>query len=69
MRDRREAPCLRLLEIIANKREEIQDRIEQLKQMDSELDNLYSLGKSFPKDDIEGKHRVCHLVSQKAIKT
>jgi len=69
LRDRREAPCSQLLEIIANKREEIQVRIEQLKHTDAELDNLYSLGRSFTKDDIEGKHCVCHLVSQKAIKT
>jgi hypothetical protein len=66
MRDRQEAPCNRLLELIAQKREEIQVRIEQLKQMDAELSVLYDLGMSFPKDDIEGKHCVCHLVSQKA---
>ena len=69
MRDREEPPCIRLLELIAQKREEIQDRIEQLKQMDAELSVLYDLGMSFPKDDIEGKHCVCHLVSEKAKKT
>jgi len=68
MRDRREAPCTRLLEIIAQKREEIQDRIEQLKKLDNELTDLHYLGISFPKDDIEGKHCVCHLVSEKALK-
>jgi DNA-binding transcriptional MerR regulator len=66
MRDRQEPPCSRLLELIAQKREEIQVRIEQLKQMDAELSVLYDLGMSFPKDDIEGKHCVCHLVSEKA---
>ena len=65
MRDRKEPPCSRLLEIIAQKRIEIQVRIEQLKKMDAELRNLYDLGKTFPKDDIDGKHCVCHLVSEK----
>lgn len=68
LRDRQEPPCNRLLEIIAHKREEIQVRIAQLKQMDAELNVLYDLGMSFPKDDIEGKHCVCHLVSKKANK-
>ncbi len=66
MRDRREAPCGKLLEIIADKRNEIQQRIEQLKQMDIELERLHAIGKTFPKDDIEGKHCICHLVSKKA---
>jgi hypothetical protein len=66
MRDRQEPPCDRLLEIIAQKRGDIRVRIEQLKQMDSELRVLYDLGMSFPKDDIEGKHCVCHLISEKA---
>ncbi|MFV1949055.1 MAG: MerR family transcriptional regulator [Anaerolineales bacterium] len=66
MRDRQEAPCDRLLELIAQKRAEIQLRIEQMKQMDSELMNLYELGKTFPRDDIEGKNCVCHLVSERA---
>lgn len=66
MRDRQEPPCIRLLELIAQKKEEIQARIEQLKQMDAELSVLYDLGMTFPKDDVEGKHCICHLVSEKA---
>ena len=64
MRDRQEPPCSRLLELNAQERSEIQFRIEQLKQMDAELSVLYNLGISFPKDDIEGKHCVCHLVCE-----
>lgn len=66
MRDSQEPPCIRLLELIAQKKEEIQVRIEQLKQMDAELSVLYDLGMTFPKDDVEGKHCICHLVSEKA---
>lgn len=69
MRDRQEAPCSRMLEMIAQKREEIQLRMVQLKQMDSELGSLYELGMSFPQDDVEGKHCVCHLVSEKSGET
>lgn len=35
LRDRQEAPCSRLLVLISQKREEIQLRIEELKQMDA----------------------------------
>ena len=66
MRDHPEPPCNRLLEIIAEKRAEILARIEQLRQLDADLRDLYDLGMSFPKDDIEGKHCVCHLMSEKA---
>jgi DNA-binding transcriptional MerR regulator len=65
MRDRQEAPCSKLLELIAQKREEIQLHIEQLKRMESELADLHELGCSFPLDDVEGKHCVCHLVSER----
>jgi DNA-binding transcriptional MerR regulator len=68
MRDRQEHPCVRLLEIIDQKRGEIQVRIDQLKEMDAELRDLSNLGTSFPKDDIEGKNCVCHLVSEMAKK-
>jgi DNA-binding transcriptional MerR regulator len=44
MRDRQEAPCSRLLEQVAEKRAEIQRRVDQLKQMDTELAKLHELG-------------------------
>lgn len=66
MRDRQEAPCSRLLEVISQKREEIQMRIRQLQQMEAELAGLYEVGMSFPLDDVAGKDCVCHLVSEKS---
>lgn len=66
MRDRREAPCTVLLERLEHKADEIAERIRALKQMEMELRNLYKLGETFPKDDVEGKHCVCHLVSEKS---
>ena len=66
LRDLQEPPCIRLLEIIDQKRAEIQVRIDQLKEMDAELHDMYDLRMYFPKDDIEDKNCVCHLVSEKA---
>lgn len=68
MRDRQEPPWSRLLEIIAQKRSEMQMHIDQLKQMEAELSVLYDLGTSFPKDDIEGKCCASPLVSEIAKK-
>jgi DNA-binding transcriptional MerR regulator len=66
MRDRREAPCGVLLERLEQKADEIAERIRVLKQMEIELRDLYKLGQTFPTDDVEGKHCVCHLVSEKS---
>ena len=66
MRDRREAPCTVLLERLDHKADEIAERIRALKQMEIELRDLYTLGQTFPTDDVEGKHCVCHLVSEKS---
>ncbi|RIK32540.1 MAG: heavy metal-responsive transcriptional regulator [Anaerolineae bacterium] len=66
MRDRREAPCNVLLERLEYKANEIAERIRALKQMEIELRDLYRLGKTFPTDDVEGKHCVCHLVSEQS---
>ena len=65
MRDRNEAPCNRMLELLDHKRTEIQNRMEELRQMEYELGSLYEMGLTFPTDDVEGKNCVCHLVSEK----
>lgn len=66
MRDRSQAPCTKLLEVLDQKRGEIQRRIEELKALEAELEQLHSLGLTFPTDDVEGKNCVCHLVSVSA---
>src|SRR5688572_15714510 len=67
LRDRHEAPCRTLLERLEHKADEIAERILALKQMERELRHLYKLGLTFPTDDGEGKHCVCHMVSESAI--
>jgi len=64
MQDRREAPCRTLLNLIEQKAQAIEERIQLLRQMESDLRALHELGLTFPTDDIDGKNCICHLVSE-----
>src|SRR6266508_2282447 len=64
MRDRREAPCRTLLNLIEQKADQIEERIRLLRQMEIDLRQLHKLGLTFPTNDIDGKDCVCHLVSE-----
>ena len=67
MRDRREAPCRTLLDLIEQKADQIEERIQLLRQMEFDLRQLHKLGLTFPTNDIDGKDCICHLVSEHAI--
>jgi DNA-binding transcriptional MerR regulator len=64
LRDRREAPCRVVLDLLDEKADEISRRIAELQRMEVELRELHRLGKTFPIDDVDGKNFVCHLVSE-----
>jgi MerR family transcriptional regulator, copper efflux regulator len=66
LRERREAPCRVVLDLLQEKADEIGRRIEELQRMEAELRALHRLGHTFPTDDIDGKDCVCHLVSERA---
>jgi DNA-binding transcriptional MerR regulator len=66
LRDQGEAPCRVVLDLLVDKAAEIQRRITELEQMETELRQLHRLGLTFPTDDVDGKNCVCHLVSQQA---
>lgn len=66
MRDRREAPCRVVLSTLSVKADEIAQRIAELSRLEKEMRQLYSLGLTFPTDDVDGKNCVCHLVSEQA---
>ncbi len=66
LRERGEAPCRVLLDRLREKADEIAGRIRELERLEGELRDLYELGLTFPTDDVEGKHCVCHLVSEGA---
>ena len=65
MRDRREAPCRTLLDRIEQKANQIDERIQALRQMEIDLRQLHELGLTFPTDDVDGKNCICHLVSER----
>lgn len=64
LRDRREAPCRVVLNLLREKEEEIARRIAELKRLKAELHRLHTLGSTFPTDDVDGKACVCHLVQE-----
>lgn len=66
LRDRREAPCRIVLDLLREKEKGIARRITELKRLRGELQELYQLGETFPTDDVEGKACVCHLISEQA---
>lgn len=66
LRDRQMAPCRVMLDLLAQKVEEVSRRIGELQHLEAELRELHQLGQSFPIDDVDGKNCVCHLVSKQA---
>ncbi len=64
LRDRNIAPCGVLLDLLDHKANEIRQRILELGKLQEDLQQLYSLGVTYPTDDLEGKNCVCHLVSE-----
>jgi len=67
LRDRREAPCRVVLDMLQQRADEISQRIAELQRLEDELRELHKLGQTFPLDDVDGKNCVCHLVSERAI--
>lgn len=66
MRDRREAPCRVVLDLMRQRADEIARRITELQRLENDLRRLHDLGLTFPTDDVDGKDCVCHLVSEQA---
>lgn len=66
LRDRREAPCRVVLNLLQQRADEISQRIADLQQLETELRDLHRLGQTFPTDDVDGKECVCHLITQRS---
>jgi DNA-binding transcriptional MerR regulator len=66
LRDRREAPCRVVLDLLQQRADEIKQRIADLQQLEAELRELRRLGLTYPIDDVDGKNYVCHLVRERA---
>ena len=61
LRDRGEAPCRYVAQLLEEKLGEIGERIRQMQQLQQELQQLVSQAGNLP-DDIEMKMCVCHLI-------
>jgi DNA-binding transcriptional MerR regulator len=65
-RDRGEAPCRYVVELLHAEIEEVDARIADLERLRKSLRDLSEAAKRLPQDDIEMKHCVCHLVQDRA---
>jgi DNA-binding transcriptional MerR regulator len=65
MRDRREAPCRVVLDLLIVKADQVSQRIKELQILEGELHRLHEVGLTYPIDDVDGKACVCHLVSER----
>jgi len=65
MRDRREAPCRVVLDLLIEKADQVFQRIKELQLLEDELHRLHEVGLTYPIDDVDGKACVCHLVSER----
>ena len=66
LRDRREAPCRVVLDLLQQRADEISQRITNLQRLETDLRDLHRLGLTFPTDDVDGKECVCHLITQRS---
>lgn len=66
LRDRREAPCRTVLDLLQQRANEVSRRIIELQRLEADLRELHKVGQTFPMDDVDGKNCVCHLVSERA---
>jgi MerR family copper efflux transcriptional regulator len=66
LRDRREAPCRVVLDMLQQRAGQVSQRIIELQRLEADLRELHVLGQTFPMDDVDGKNCVCHLVSERA---
>ena len=66
LRDRKIAPCRVILDLLAEKADEISRRIAELERMEAELRDLHRPGQTFSTDDVDGKNCICHLVRERA---
>lgn len=60
-RERNEAPCSVVMDVMAQQIDEIDKRIANLIRLRDELSKLHRIGLTMP-EDIEMKHCVCHLI-------
>lgn len=66
LRDRGEAPCRYVMQLLQKKSTEIEEQIRQLRELQQELHILAQQAAQLPDDDIEMKTCVCHLIENQS---
>lgn len=66
LRDRGEAPCRYVMQLLQKKSTEIEEQIRQLRELQQELHTLAQQAAQLPDDDIEMKTCVCHLIENQS---
>lgn len=65
-RDRGEAPCRYVIDLLGEKMTEIDRRIEELQALRAELESLNAAAAQLPTDDIDMKNCVCELIQEQS---
>lgn len=65
LRERGEAPCPYVLRQIEAKIAEVDRKIEQLRRLRAELEELQNVAASLPEETIAAKGRICHLIENR----
>ncbi|MFQ5856681.1 MAG: heavy metal-responsive transcriptional regulator [Anaerolineae bacterium] len=65
LRERGEAPCPYVLHQIELRIREVDQKIEQLRQLRAELEGLRDEAATLPAEEIAAKGRICHLIENR----
>lgn len=61
LKERREAPCRYVMDVMAQQMRAIEQRISDLRQLHDELYHLHQIGLDMP-EDVEMKKCICHVI-------
>lgn len=61
LRERHEAPCSYVMEVMQKRIGEIEERIQDLQKLRDDIKSLHEIGKNLP-EDVQMKICVCHLI-------
>ncbi|MEO0595883.1 MAG: heavy metal-responsive transcriptional regulator, partial [Chloroflexota bacterium] len=61
LKEKREAPCRYVMEMMTQQIQAIEQRIADLQQLHDELHQLHEIGLEMP-DDVEMKNCICHVI-------
>ncbi|MFV1858839.1 MAG: heavy metal-responsive transcriptional regulator [Anaerolineales bacterium] len=66
-RDQDEAPCPYVLHLIADKIEQVERKIEDLRELRRELRDLHAEAAALPLDTLAAKGHLCHIIENRQL--